>query len=248
MKAMKPALLSSSNVRRLMQEGKREGSYAFIRTAQAVDELSRLHDALDSLHRTPNPSLTKEARAMKYRAQFTRAMEAGKASALAAVDALNAREAEIKKQAEVRAGLHSHIDAATLAEVRNALRQLPQAERDAAIRDAAQRGDAAVIQAVRNAPSALLTGHVGVPMESLLEMLVTRAAPDLIDELGDISTAFDLLNGATGAFAREAEARRDPHLEALADDQEARTRAADALIDAAVAGGPATLPTDLPAA
>jgi len=250
MTKMKPIMLSSKNLRTMMT-GNGRNSYAFIKAATAIDEMSRLHDALDTLHRTPSAQLTKEGRAAKYRQQFDRAMAASKAAALAAVDALNAHEAELIRDAEIKAGLHTHVLEVTQQEIRQALRELPQAQRDQAVREAAMRGDASVIAAVRNAASPLLTGLINVPIDELVQMLVAKHSPGLDDELQDVSTAVDLLQGAVNAFTREAEARRDPHLEAEAQRQDAATQAADAAIAAVATGSakpaePITLPTELP--
>jgi len=249
MTKMKPIMLSSKNLRNMMT-GNGRNSYAYIKTATAIDEMSRLHDALDTLHRTPSPQMTKEGRAAKYRQQFDKAMAASKAAALAAVDALNDRERELIRDAEIKAGLHTHVPEVTQQEIRQALRELPQAQRDQAVREAAMRGDASVIAAVRNAASPLLTGAVTVPVDELVKMLVAKHSPGLDDELQDISTAYDLLTGAVNSFAREAEARRDPYLETMAEEQEAATKAADAAIAEVAANSkkpaePITLPTDL---
>lgn len=250
MTKMKPIMLSSKNLRNMMS-GNGRNSYAYIKAATAIDEMSRLHDALDVLHRTPSPQLTKEGRAAKYRQQFDKALSASKASALAAVEALNEREREIIRDAEIKAGLHKHVPEVTQQEIRQALRELPQAERDRVVREAAMRGDASVIAAVRNAASPLLTGPITTPLPELVQILVATHSPGLDDELQDISTAVDLLQGAVNSFVREAEARRDPHLEAEAQRQDAATQAADAAIAAVATGSakpaePITLPTELP--
>lgn len=245
---LKPVLLSSKSLRNIMA-GNGRNAYAYIKTATAVDEISRLYDALSTLHRTPSPQMTKEGRAARYKQQYAKAIEASRRASLAACDALNEREREIIRDAEIKAGLHSHVPEVTQQEIRQALRELPQEQRDRAVREAAMRGDASVIAAVRNAASSLLTGHINVPVDELVKMLVAKHSPGLDDELQDISTSFDLLKGAVDSFVREADAWRDPHLEAMAEQQDAATKAADAAIAAVAASAPAQpVEPNLPAA
>jgi len=237
MKGMKPVLLSSKNLSRLMTENGRN-SYAFVRARTAIDQMSSLFDSLDTLHRTPSPNMTMEGRALRYRQQFEKAMQASKQSALAAVEALNAHEAELVRDAEIAAGLHKHVDTATAQEIRSALRAMSQAERDRVVREAALAGDATIIQAIRSAASPLLTGPISVPMDEMIRVMIEQASPELGAQLEDISTAADLLEGAVAAFTREAQSRRDPMLEARAEQQSEATRRAEAALAEAAAGNP----------
>jgi len=233
---MKSVMLSSKMLRQTMSEKGLTGTYAFVRTVTAIDELNRLRDALEVLHSTPSPNLTKEGRALRYKQQFDKAAAAAERAAMAATEALNDHEAALIRDAEIRAGLHKHVPEATQQEIRAALRSMSQEDRDRAVREAAQRGDANVIQAVRNAPSPLLTGAITAPMESLVGLLIQKTAPELGQQRQDVEVAYMHLQGATGAFGKEANAMRDPQLESAAGAQEAATKAADAAIDAAAAG------------
>lgn len=249
---MKSVMLSSKMLRQTMSEKGLTGTYAFVRTVTAIDELNRLRDALEVLHSTPSPNMTKEGRALRYKQQFDKAAAAAERAAMAATEALNDHEAALIRDAEIRAGLHKHVDAATAAEIRSALRSMSQEDRDRAVREAALAGDSTIIQAIRGAPSALLIGAITVPMESLVEQLIQKTAPELGQQRQDIGEAFMYLSGAAGAFGKEANGMRDPQLESAAGAQEAATKAADAAIDAAAAGAPppapASVPSDLPAA
>lgn len=236
---LKPALLSSKVARQ--QLAHRAQRHAYVRAFTAIDQLGGLHDALQRLHATPDPTLTKEARAMRYRKQFDTAMASSKSAAFAAVEALTQHEAEIKRDAEIKAGLHAAIPEAQLQEVRAALRALPESERDRVVREAARNCDVAVIRAIRDASTPLLTGKLSVPVEELVAVAVVAANPGIEEELSDIHTALQLVDGAVSSFVKEAEALRDPVLETRAAEQQKAIAEAE---EAIKAGGATFAPTD----
>jgi hypothetical protein len=97
---------------------------------------------------------------------------------------------------------------AEAAEIRAALRAMPQAERDRTISDAIERGDAAVIASVQRV-SPLLIGPLTVPVESLTNLYLDRHAPEMRSQLEAVEAAATNLSFAASAFKRAAEDMRD---------------------------------------
>lgn len=238
---MRSVLLSSAVIRKSLDHRKNDG--AFARAFLAIDRMGQLHDALEALHSTPDPNMTKAARALKYRGQYEAAMSASRAAAMAAVDGLSELEAQLVRAAEERAGLHAHVPESAQQEIRAALRSLTMEERNAVIRQAAQTGDANIIKAVRDAASPLLVGPYTVPLAEMIQVMVEKASPELAQARQDIEAAVSFVTGATGAFTKAAAEMRDPAMEAEAERQAAVAKAAEAALAQAITA-PAQLPTE----
>lgn len=208
----------------------------FLRVFHAIETASELYDSLETLHSTPNPEITKSARALKYKSQLDKAQKAARDHAMRAADGLDALERDLRQKAESAAGLHAPIPESTLAEIRGALRGMSQKDRDQAIADAFSAGDIATIKAAIKSPSAVLTGTIEAPIETMTAELINRAAPDFNDKMQAIQHAENFLGLAVDAFVKGAEKMRDPRLEAEAVKQMEATSEAERQLERAMSG------------
>lgn len=219
-----PALLSSKAIRDQLShrtESEFEGA------AGVIDDMRAKFEALRVLHATPDPAMTKEARALRYAKQLESTRKYVLKAATNAVDHLTTLEEKICAAATSKAGLDKRLPPHEEAEVRAALRQMSDKERTRAITQAAERGDVYLLNAVRFAPSAVTIGPHTAAVDALFEMLLDSAAPTLKGDLADIETAVNHVTLAAGAFGKHSEALRDPILEARGEENNAALREAE---------------------
>lgn len=231
MTKLKSALLNSRSARRILEH--RAESVEFARLFRAIDQINDLYDSLHVLHTTADPTLTRQSKALKYKGQYDRAMEATKRATTTAVSALVDLEEQATREAEREAGFHK-LGQDELQEIRTALRAMTIQQRDQAIKEAAEKGDAAILQAIRSAPSPVLVGQHNLPIDTLMDHALAQVRPDLPQLKADIKAALGFLDGAVTAFAKDTAAMREPHLEEAAARSARESEAAESKLSAAV--------------
>ncbi len=223
---LRPQPLHSAVVKKVLSH---RGSVPEInRAAMAIDRLGELWDSLDALYKNPDPELTREGQALRYKRRFETAIESAKRTATGAIEDLDALETRLVKEAESKAGLNEYLPEASAQEIRHVLRSLDQASRDKVVREAAHNADGKVIAAIRQSPASFVHGQISVPVEELVSLALAKAAPDLPDWKRDIELASSAVSYAAKRLFDEAEKRRDPIAEKRAEQQAARVKQAEA--------------------
>jgi hypothetical protein len=115
----------------------------------AIDQLGALYDGLEAVRVNQDPLRTPESNAIAYRQNFDAATAKARAVIEANLNSLVDLQGRVIQGAHQEAGLD--VIPAEAAEIRQALRALPQDKRDAEIGRAIERGDAAVIASVMHA-------------------------------------------------------------------------------------------------
>ena len=227
-----PSLSSASARKRLLESKVSEVGRVFY----AVDGLGALNDALHKLATTADPNLTKESRALKYAKQYEIALKKAQTDATNAALSLDEAKQRLRTEAEIKAGLHNPLSESAAQEIRTALRNMTQKQRDDALTRAAEVGDMATLRAVRQAPSPLLVGAINCPIDSMIEHLIQTASPELSDQLNDIDHAETALHLAFDAFRTAANRLRDPVLESQAKQHEQEASEAERALQLALSG------------
>lgn len=229
----KSSMLNSAIARNALKEGVAEFDHAF----RAIDKMGELVDSLEMLATTPDSRMTREARAERYATQREKAMtHAALVLNNARTDLANRRE-RLRNAAIEKSGLNGTYPQGE--EVRRALRELPQKERDAAINEAVDRGDAWIVASVARFPD-LLTGKTSLSKARLVDLFITGQSPELNEEMRAIEQAFEVLSFAEQSFTSEAERMSDPE----AEERAAADAAAIAEAEAAFAKATGTAPAD----
>ena len=228
-KGIRPAMLSSAAARKALDHlNVEEFEYTF----KTIDQLSEVWSSLSILRETADSRLTREARALAYRDQHRKAQEHAGTLLRVATERLEARRNTLRNDAFKRAGLLEQYPQAE--EVRKALRELSQAERDSAISEAIDRGDAWIIASIRNFPP-LLTGKLTMSREMIEDLFVDRAAPELREQMTEIDTALQSLDFAASSFNAATEEMRDIEAEDKANADAAKVAEAEAAFSKAIA-------------
>nr|BBD50120.1 hypothetical protein [Haliea sp. ETY-M] len=191
-----------------------------------MGQLSSLYDSLATLHDTPDPSRTKESRALRYKQQHETATK--KATQLLERATANREQLiqDARAAAYERTGLNQTLPHAEAQEMRAALRELSEEDRTKALQRASQAGDAKLLKAVLDAPSPVLIGPISMPLNTMVDVMLDNAAPDHRQDIQDAESAFTHFEIALEAFTTSTEGMRDPLLEAAAEQQqEAITKA-----------------------
>jgi|GEM_PF-5073660 len=229
--AKRPPLMGSKIARRTL-EGRQERE--FHRLFELMDTIDRHYEALDTLHKTPNPNLTKEASAARYGEQYRKAHKMLGNMSVELSNDLASLESRLKSEAETKAGLNKPMTEAAQQEIRAALRSMPQKERDKTLREAALNGDVGILKSVREASTPFLYGGTSEPVESLIQQHMERAVPNLRSDLEAIEHANSHLKMSVDGFVRETEKMRDPILESSAEAQQESIRQAEAVLSQGV--------------
>lgn len=211
-KQIRPATLSSGAARRALDH---LGVQEFQLTFATIDRLSELWSSLATLRETPDSRQTPESRALAYREQHQRAAARADALLRQAGDALAARRERLRADALRRSGLAETYPQAE--EVRAVLRGLSQEERDRAVDEAIDAGQAWIIAAIRNYPP-LLTGRLTKSPQMIEDLFLARTSPDLSEQMEQIDTAAQSLAFAADGYRRATETMRDLPAEDRADD------------------------------
>lgn len=220
---IRPATLSSTALQNAV--GHRI-SHEFTHAIAAINQLSGLYDSLIVLHDTPDPSRTKEARALRYKQQHEAAIRKAKTLLEQVAGNMDTLARKARESAEQKAGLHEHMSDALAAELRGALRSLPEKDRNAAIMSAATHKEVGILKAVIESPSALLIGPVSVPLDQIITDYLDTADPSYRETRQDVESAQTHFEFALDTFITETKKLRDPALEEKAEiQQQAITRA-----------------------
>lgn len=192
----------------------------------AIERGVKLHDSLHKLRTAENPNQTKEALALSYKRAHAKATLEINQAAAQHVETLTDWRKMVIRRAETEAGFHSPLAEAHAAEIRATLRSMTQEDRDAAVTEAAKRGDTAVIQAIRKSPSPVLTGPVTGQLAALTDSMMKQADPELEPTLQIIDTALGQLSSFHKRFTRSVDEMRLHHSEEAAETQEREYNAA----------------------
>jgi hypothetical protein len=195
-----------------------------------VSQLATIWGALDTVRRTADPTLTEEARALRYRAAWERAAETATTAVRRAAIRLTEAQDKLRREARGRAGLLT--DYGDGEELRSVLRGLSQADRDAAIAHAATVGDAHVMAAVQ--AHELLVGPTTLPIGTITDSYVSERAPDEVARIADMASALEHLQLAFDQFRKSAEDMRDLQAEVRGDEGVRAAHEAEAALGAAL--------------
>jgi hypothetical protein len=199
-------------------------------TVAVIDQLATVWTALDTVRRTADPTLTEEARALRYRAAWERAAESATAAVRRAATKLAEAQDRLRREARGRAGLLTDYGSAE--EIRSVLRGLSQEDRDAAISHAATVGDAHVMAAIQ--AHELLVGPTTIPIRMLTDDYVAQRAPEQVASIADMGAALEHLELAFGQFSRSAADMRDLRAEVRGDEGVRAAHEAEAALGAAL--------------
>ena len=223
-------LLSSKAVRKLLEH---RNNHEFRRAFSFLDESGKRFDALVTIHQNPDPRVSPERNAFLFRTSLDQSQKLVKRQAQDVMVALRDLEKRVIDESWSAAGLREPIPEAHLQEIRASLRGMTQKQRDAAVAAAAERGDAATMQAVLNAPSEVTHGQLTISAESLARRMAEQINPDLPQLLDDINTAFDRVEGAAVSFHRDTHPLRDVVAETRGDEQMRRSEQARQMLASA---------------
>jgi hypothetical protein len=226
----RPATLSSRAARTGLAHCKH---FAATGIAQAIDQLGGLYDGLAAVRAAQNPMHTAEARAQAYKKQFEAAQKRGEEILKRGVDQMVSFQADAEDAAREKAGLNRSVPHA--AEIRSALRNMTQAERDKAMSDSLAAGDTEPLLSCMGA-NPILTGRFTTPMEVHLKLLMETAAPELVQARADLEAMGNHLSVAAGAFRKASEAMRDLNAEQRGEQGEQLAAEAERKLAAAMAG------------
>lgn len=226
-KAPERPITLSGNVLR-GQQSHRNSDPSFVRAWRTLDEVGDTFDALVGLYSNPSPDRTVESHALKYKDAHQKARDRMLKRVEDALLDLDAVRQSRRREAEIKAGLHSPVSDTVAAEIRATLRQMTPDDRNRAIREAALSGDAAVVNAVRSAPTSMLTGGHTVPLDEIVEQMVLQADPELQQVNDDVDMASSLLAGGMKQFNKLTAEIRDPLAEARGEAQREAIRRAEA--------------------
>ena len=200
---------------------------------RAIDQLAGLYDGLASVRAAQNPMHTAEARAQAYKKQFEAAQKRAEEILRGAVGDMASFQADAESAARTKAGLDRSVPHA--AEIRSALRNMTQAERDKAMSDSLAAGDTEPLLSCMGA-NPILTGRFTTPMEVHLKLLMETAAPELVQARADLESMGNHLSVAAGAFRKASEAMRDLNAEQRGEQGEQLAAEAERKLAAAMAG------------
>lgn len=227
---IRSALLKSDTTRNNLRPGMDKASE--IATALgAIDRIGGLYDAIRQVHEAVNPHETIEARAMRYEKQFNKTVTEARRIAEQAGALLDTFSQSVRGRAVERAGLSSQpVDGA---EIRSALRAMPQEERDKAINAAFERGDVEVLSSIfgRNP---VTWGGTTKPLDKQFQLHIEMAAPELVHEREALDKTTEGLTLAVDTFVKSAEKWRDPLTAAKGFAQEKEYEQAEAALRAAM--------------
>jgi hypothetical protein len=222
--------LLNSNIARDAIAGSGLNDLAVTDALAAIDKLGNLHDALHEAQKSIDPAETAEARAMRYEAQFTRAVERGRDVATAVMGRLMTTAAEIEARGIEAAGLASEPRSA--AEIRAALRSMSPAEREKAISRAFETRDSEVLASIYNA-SGVTWGGTKAPVGERFRVYIDEVSPETVVQRQAADSLMQSLELAAEAFTKAAKKWRDPiAAERGRQQQEHHQRADRALKDA----------------
>lgn len=168
------------------------------------DAVAAYGSALERLERDEN--LSEDLKAKEARAAGAAALDAINKVEGVDVRPAMSRVAELRNAIEDKSGVKptSAIDAATQAEMRAFLRQLPDQDRQRAISEAMQSGDVEVLRAVAGAPSAFKLCSSEIT-EGVRQSLARQTAPDEAKALAKLEDSLGRVTRNVGSTRRRLE-------------------------------------------
>ncbi|TIL72281.1 MAG: hypothetical protein E5Y65_26030 [Mesorhizobium sp.] len=188
----------------------------------ALGQLSGLWDGLDATRSAVDPTMTREAAALKYKAGFEKATTLATAAVRASGSKIMEARDRLRHEARGKAGLLATYP--DTKEIRDVLRAMTQEDRDAAILHAVSKGDHAVIAALQ--AHELLVGPTSRPLKSIVDDFVAARAPEEMAKIQDLDTAEEHLTFAYQQFGKSIQDMRD--LQAERDGEQGNKAAKEA--------------------
>lgn len=226
MSKLRPGILSSKSLRASETPHPLRGELA-----DFIDNLANQYNALNVLHTTADPEMTRTGHAVKVKSAVIRTIESSGKRAVKLFGRLADYESLIIHQAKERAGLLKPYPEAHLSELRSALRQMSTAERERAIKAAFDKNDVAVIRAINEASSPVLVGEHKLPMDEMLSTFLHRHNPNLAQELEESKALSARLEIVSDSFVSSVQSMRDIALEEEAEKNQRAAKEALAVLD-----------------
>lgn len=229
-KFIRSPLLSSKVARQALGENfpvSTELQYAL----NTIDSFGSLYDALAKAQKSINPQESPEARAMRYEKQYQQAVAKVERALDDTMGRIEAFKEGIRAAGLFQAGLKDEPKDA--AEIRAALRSMTPKERDKAIKDAFDSGDAQILTSIR-AANPVTWGGSSMPLEPMFDAFIDRVTPELVKQRAAMQKVTQSLKLATEAFFNGAEEWRDPLAAEKGRQQQAEFERAEAELKAAM--------------
>jgi hypothetical protein len=227
---IRSALIKSETTRNNLRPGM-DSIPEISMTLATIDQIGKMYDALRATNEAVNPHETIEARAMRYEKQFQTTVAKARDITEVAAAKLDMLAKSNETRALEQAGLTSGPP--TGPEIRSALRQMPQADRDKAIADAFERGDNEVLSSIYG-HNRVTWGGTSKPLDRQFQQYIDRNAPDAVKLREAIDKATEGLGFAADSFVSSATKWRDPLTAAKGFAQEKEYEQADAALKAAL--------------
>lgn len=199
-------------------------------SARALDEMAELWDGLEAVRSNANPLNTAERRAVKHHEATTkRAREVVDR----AVQSIAQLEQDTVSAARAKLGLDRVPPLA--AEIRAALRAMPQAERDKAMSDALAAGDVELLVSCMGAHP-VLTGAFTIPLDVQTRALIETQCPEVAACREAVEQLGTALSVGFHAFEASANNMRDRGAESRAIEGAEAAAKAESQLAAAIRG------------
>jgi hypothetical protein len=205
----KPATLAMGKAMRNELSGYISKDPVFIRAISTVESASSKYDGLAKLYASRDTEMSREANSRKYKTHYDAAVKDVFELTLSTLDMLKAHKNDVVRNAEAALGLHDTMTHAEQSEFRAAFRAMSPKEREQALAKAVDNGDARALMSLRN-QSPTLTGDIKSDVNFLIEQMVIRKNPELVQDLDAIDYAMTMTKNAHEGFEGGADAMRDP--------------------------------------
>lgn len=172
----------------------------------AIDKLGNLYDALNEAQKSVDPSETVEARAMRYEAQFVKAVERAKDFSGGAMERLAQTEKDIEARGVHLAGLS--LEPKSGAEIRAALRAMSPAEREKSVMRAFEQRDSEVLASIYKS-STVTWGGTKAPVGDMFKGYIDTVSPETVRQRDAVATVMQSLELAVDSFVKSASGWRD---------------------------------------
>lgn len=226
MSKLRPGVLSSKGLRASETRHPLRGD-----VADFIDGLANQYDALGVLHGTADPEMTKTGHAVRVKNAVIRAMETNGKRAVKLAERMADHESNLLFKARERAGLLQPFSESHLSELRSALRQMSQQEREKAIKTAFDKNDNAVIRAVQEASSPVLVGSHKLPLDVLMDTYLHKHNPELMQDIEENKQLTNRLDIVSDSFVKSVQTMRNIDLEEQAEKNKQATKDAMAVLD-----------------
>lgn len=202
-------------------------------SARALDEMAELWDGLEAVRSNANPLNTAERRAADFLKHHEATTKRAREVVDRAVQSIAQLEQDTLSAARAKLGLDRVPPHA--AEIRAALRAMPQAERDKAMSDALAAGDVELLTACMGSHS-VLTGKFTVPLDTQLRALIETQCPEVAacrEAVEQLGTALSI---GYKSFEASANNMRDRGAESRAIEGAEAAAKAESQLAAAIRG------------